>query len=170
MSDLVFFKKKPQHRSPGRDWVPYMKKALELAHEAKEQQEVPVGALIVDAQGNVVASAYNTKEKTCNPMAHAECLAIREACQKAESWRLWNMTLVVSLEPCLMCAGAISAAKIDRVVFGAWDNRQGAFGSKLSLHKDPDLCHDIEVKAGVMGDQCRELLQGFFKNRREKKA
>ena len=137
-----------------------------LAEAAKSGQEVPVGALIVDAEGQIIAQAHNNREITHDPTGHAEIIAIREATAAIEDWRLEGCTLVVTLEPCVMCAGAIVAARIPRVVFGAWDERVGASGSLYDLLRDARLGAPVEVIAGVKEKEAAQQLRDFFSARR----
>lgn len=139
---------------------------LALAEARAAGEEVPVGAVLVSSTGEILATAHNLRESKNDPTSHAEIEVIREAGQKLHDWRLYNVTLFVTLEPCVMCAGAIVAARIPRVVFGAWDERAGASGSLYDLLRDPRLGRPIEVQAGVLSKECSDLLQGFF--RREK--
>lgn len=139
--------------------------ALDEARAAESAGEVPVGAVIV-VDGSVVARAHNRRESTNDPSAHAELLALREACAAAGSWRLAGATVVVTLEPCPMCAGALSAARVERVVFGAADPKAGALGSLYNLGVDPRLPHTFDVVAGVAADRCGALLESFFADRR----
>jgi tRNA(adenine34) deaminase len=128
--------------------------------------DVPVGAVLVDAEGEIVARGRNEKELLGDPTAHAEIVAIREATSLLGDWRLEGMTLVVSLEPCVMCAGAIQAARISRVVFGAWDEKVGASGSLYDLVRDKRLGTEIEVIPDVLGVECGSLLRKFFSQKR----
>ena len=139
-------------------------KMMELAiSQAKlSGKDVPVGAVILDSEGNVQASAFNERELLGDPTAHAELLAIQRLGKQKGSWRLEDLTLVVTLEPCVMCAGAIVSARIPRVVFGAFDERVGAAGSRYDLLRDPRLGQPVEVIAGVRQQECAELLKGFF--------
>jgi len=143
-------------------------KMMELAiSQAKlSGKDVPVGAVILDSEGNVQASAFNERELTGDPTAHAELLAIQRLGKEKGSWRLEDLTLVVTLEPCVMCAGAIVSARIPRVVFGAFDERVGAAGSRYDLLRDSRLGTPIEVIAGVRQEECTELLKGFFQGKR----
>jgi tRNA(adenine34) deaminase len=143
----------------------YMRLALEAAAEAGERGEVPVGAVVV-AGGRVVAQAGNRRETTGDPTAHAEILALRQAATALGSWRLTGSELYVTLEPCLMCAGALVAARIERLVFGAPDPKAGACGSLYNLCADPRLNHELPVRAGVLRDECAEMLSGWFARRR----
>jgi len=140
--------------------------ALDEARAAEAAGEVPVGAVVVvDAQ--VVARAHNRREADADPSAHAELLALRAACASAGSWRLPRAEVVVTLEPCPMCAGALVAARVARVVFGAADPKAGALGSLYNLGADPRLPHELEVRAGVRAEECGVLLRSFFADRRE---
>jgi tRNA(adenine34) deaminase len=128
--------------------------------------DVPVGAVIVDAAGEIVARGRNEKELLGDPTAHAEIVAIREATSLMGDWRLEGMTLVVTLEPCVMCAGAIQAARISRVVFGAWDDKVGASGSLYDLVRDKRLGTEVEVIPDVLGDEAGSVLKEFFSKKR----
>ena len=128
--------------------------------------DVPVGAVIIDASGRVLARAANERESTHDPTAHAEILALRAAGAELGSWRLSGATLVVTLEPCTMCAGAAVLARVDRVVFGAWDPRRGAVGSLWDVVRDRRLNHRPEVVSGVRAQECAALLDAFFAARR----
>jgi len=148
-------------------WVPYMRAALVEAQIAMDVSgDVPVGAVLVDAAGEIVARGRNEKELLGDPTAHAEIVAIREASALLGDWRLEGMTLVVSLEPCVMCAGAIQAARISRVVFGAWDEKVGASGSLYDLVRDKRLGAEVEVIPGVLGAEAGSLLKEFFLKQR----
>lgn len=141
-----------------------MGKAIALA--AESGSDVPVGAILLDASGAVLATAHNNREVTHDPTGHAEIVAIREATAKIGDWRLDGCTLVVTLEPCVMCAGAIVAARIPRVVFGAWDERVGASGSLYDLLRDGRLGQPIEVIPGVREQECSAQLKEFFAGKR----
>lgn len=145
----------------------YMLLALEEAKKAAEKGEVPIGAVIV-RNGEVVAAAHNERETTFDATAHAETSAIRDACKKLGGWHLTDCTLYVTLEPCPMCAGAIINSRIDRVVFGAFDNREGAFGSLINLASYPYSSRP-EIVGGVMEKECKTVLSEFFKKLRENK-
>ncbi len=146
----------------------WMRTALELAaaEPHPEQPEVPVAALLLDAAGNCIASARNEKELRHDPTAHAEVLAIRAAAAARTDRVLDDCTLVVTLEPCVMCAGAIAAARIPRVVFGAWDEKAGAAGSVYDVLRDRRLPNRAEVIGGVLEAECAEQLRAFFEPRR----
>ena len=152
--------------SPERDWTPYMKRAMELAAEAERLGDVPVGALVVDVDGNIVSEAFNQREQKKDPTAHAEVIAIQRASEKNKSWRLVGSTLVVTLEPCVMCAGALMLSRIDRVVFGTSDPKAGATGSIYKIHDDARLNHTMIVQSGVLETECRNQLVGFFRSKR----
>lgn len=143
----------------------YMLLAIEEAKRAKEIDEVPVGAVIV-REGKVIARAHNTRERDKNALCHAEIKAIDEACRALGGWRLVGCTLYVTLEPCPMCAGAISNAHLERVVYGASDFKAGALGTVFNLNDYPVFKPDITV--GVMRDECAQLLTDFFKAKRKK--
>jgi tRNA(adenine34) deaminase len=144
-----------------------MRAALVEAQIAKDVSgDVPVGAVLVDAAGEIVARGRNEKELLGDPTAHAEIVAIREASSLLGDWRLEGMTLVVTLEPCVMCAGAIQAARISRVVFGAWDEKVGASGSLYDLVRDKRLGTEIEVIPDVLGDEAAKQLKEFFAEKR----
>ena len=148
-------------------WVPYMRAALVEAQIAMDVSgDVPVGAVLVDAAGEIVARGRNEKELLGDPTAHAEIVAIREASALLGDWRLEGMTLVVTLEPCVMCAGAIQAARISRVVFGAWDEKVGASGSLYDLVRDKRLGTEVEVIPDVLGDEAGAVLKEFFSKKR----
>ena len=142
----------------------YMRMALSLAHEAGENGEVPVGAVIVK-NGEVIATARNQREYGSDATAHAEILAIRKACEKLGTWRLSGCDLYVTLEPCPMCAGAVINSRIDKVFYGAKDSRGGAFGSVMDLRSYP-LFSTPNVLGGICEAECREVLQDFFKRKR----
>ena len=140
-----------------------MRAALAEAELALRTQDVPVGAVLLDADGSVLAVARNEREKLHDPTAHAEVLAIRRAAEARGDWRLTDTTLVVTLEPCVLCAGAILSARIPRVVFGAWDVKAGAAGSVHDLLRDRRLNHRVEVIGGVLEQECGAVLTGFFR-------
>jgi len=143
-----------------------MRRALELAAEAAAVSEIPVGAVVLDAEGRIVADGRNNRETTGDPTGHAEVEALRAAAASVGSWNLEGHTLVVTLEPCLMCAGAILQARITRVVFGAWDDKAGAAGSMYDVLRDRRLPYRAEVIGGVEADAAKALLQDFFEQRR----
>ncbi|OIQ63601.1 tRNA-specific adenosine deaminase [mine drainage metagenome] len=144
-----------------------MRQALSLAaFAASTSADVPVGAVIIDESGNVIAQAANMREAQHDPTAHAEVLAIRWAAERLGTWRLDKATLVVTLEPCVMCAGAIVLSRLSRVVFGAWDPKAGAAGSVFDVLRDRRLNHRPEVITGVREDECGQILRTFFAERR----
>lgn len=142
-----------------------MQLALAEARAAADAGEVPVGAVVI-VNGEVVARGRNEREATGDPSAHAELLALRRACADAGDWRLEGATVVVTLEPCMMCAGALQAARIERVVFGAHDPNGGACGSLYNVAVDPRVNHNYEVVSRVAEEECSELLSGWFAERR----
>ena len=145
----------------------WMQAALDEARAALEHDDVPVGAVVVRISTSaIVARAHNARERDHDPTAHAEMLALRTAATKAGTWRLDDHALVVTLEPCPMCAGAAWAARVPLLIFGAADPKAGATGSLYNLAADPRLNHEIEVRAGVRADECGELLSTFFEQRR----
>jgi tRNA(adenine34) deaminase len=143
-----------------------MAKAIELARATINSQDVPVGAIILDSKGEVISTGVNQRELMSNPIAHAEIVAIEKAASALGKWRLDDCTLVVTLEPCAMCAGAIAQSRISKLVFGAWDEKAGAVGSQWDLLRDPRQLNKPEVISGVLADQCAALLTEFFQNRR----
>ena len=143
-----------------------MQEAITLAHEVKSSEDVPVGALIVNKTGEILSSGKNEREKDNDPTAHAEILAIRRASEKIGNWRLNDLTLIVTLEPCVMCAGAILQSRIKKLVFGAFDQKAGAVGSVWDLLRDPRAMHKPEVISGVLEDECGQLLKDFFIGKR----
>lgn len=145
----------------------YMKKCIALADKAAARGDIPVGCLIV-SDGKVIATSYNRRETDFDPTAHAEIVAMRRAGKKLGRRHLGGCTLYVTLEPCVMCAGAIVNARIDKVVFGAYDKRFGCCGSNCNLAADPVFNHRAEVVGGVMGEECSRQLSEFFKAVREK--
>jgi tRNA(adenine34) deaminase len=140
--------------------------ALEEAALAAEAGEVPVGAVVLDAGGEVVARRHNERERRRDPLAHAELLAIADAARVLGDWRLVGTTMVVTLEPCPMCAGALVNARVGRVVFGAADPKAGACGTLYNICADPRLNHEVEVVGGVEADACGQVLKAFFAARR----
>ena len=149
-------------------WEAAMRAALAIqAAESLRGDDVPVGAVLLNANGEVIASGHNEKERHSDPTAHAEIVAIRAAAAARGDWRLDDLTLVVTLEPCVMCAAAIVAARIPRVVFGAWDERVGAAGSLYDLLRDPRLGKPVEVIGGVLEVDCSSELKAFFASKRQ---
>ena len=144
-----------------------MQQALALAKQAFEQDEVPVGCVIVDsATGEIIASTHNQSQYGNDATAHAEILAIRRACQKLSSSRLWDLDMYVTLEPCTMCAAAISFARIKNLYFGAYDEKGGAIENGIKFYKQPSCHFRPNVTGGIMADEASELLKSFFKNKR----
>jgi tRNA(adenine34) deaminase len=143
-----------------------MHRALVLAAEAAAADEIPVGAVVTDSDGRIIAEGRNNREATHDPTGHAEVQALRAAAASIGSWNLDGYTLVVTLEPCVMCAGAILQARIDRVVFGAWDDKAGAAGSMYDVLRDRRLPYRAEVIGGVEADAATALLRDFFEQRR----
>ncbi|WP_169582151.1 MULTISPECIES: tRNA adenosine(34) deaminase TadA [Microbacterium] len=143
-----------------------MARALVLARVAGEAGDVPVGALVTDASGRVIGEGRNLRERTHDPTAHAEVVALREAALALGSWNLEGCTLVVTMEPCIMCAGAVLQSRISRLVFGAWDEKAGAAGSVYDVVRDRRLPHRVEVVAGVREGEASALLRDFFDARR----
>ncbi|BDG34111.1 tRNA adenosine(34) deaminase TadA [Parageobacillus sp. VR-IP] len=146
----------------------YMRLAIEEAKKAEQIGEVPIGAVIVQG-GRVIARSHNLRETEQRAIAHAEILAIDEACKATRSWRLEDATLYVTLEPCAMCAGAIVLARIKRVVFGASDPKGGCAGTLMNLLQEERFNHQTEVTSGVLGEECGQMLSNFFRKLREKK-
>lgn len=140
---------------------------LAIAEAARAQEDVPVGAVVLDPAGEVITSFHNQKELGDDPTAHAEVLAIRAAAEARGSWRLEGCKLVVTLEPCVMCAGAIVAARVSEVIFGSFDERVGAGGSLYDILRDSRLGSPVKVTGGVLEAECAELLTGFFESRRD---
>ena len=144
----------------------WQRRALSEARGALSHDDVPIGCVIVDADGHQLARAHNARERDADPTAHAELLALKQAAEKLETWHLDGATLYVTLEPCAMCAGAMVLARIRRLVFGAEDPKAGAVGSLYNIAQDPRINHRIEVTRGVLADECGELLKAFFKGKR----
>jgi tRNA(adenine34) deaminase len=143
-----------------------MQQVISLAQEVKSSGDVPVGALIVNEAGEIVSLGKNEREKDNDPTAHAEILAIKRAGEKLGSWRLDDLTLIVTLEPCVMCAGAILQSRIRRLVFGAFDQKAGAVGSSLDVIRDIRALSKVEVVSGVLEKECAKLLTDFFATKR----
>jgi tRNA(adenine34) deaminase len=147
---------------PG-EYSEWMLRALEDARLATSTGDVPVAAFVIDRAGRILGRGRNERELRHDPTAHAEVIAIREAAEATGDWRLTDATLVVTLEPCVMCAGAILAARLPRVVFGAWDEKAGAAGSVYDVLRDRRLNHTVEVFAGVEAEACAAVLTDFFR-------
>jgi len=145
------------------EYAAWMDLALAEAAAALSTEDVPVGAVLLAPDGSVVAVGRNERERYTDPTAHAEVVAIRAAAATLQDWHLTELTLVVTLEPCVMCAGAILAARIPRLVFGAWDEKAGAVGSVYDVLRDRRLQHRVEVYAGVEAERCSALLTDFFR-------
>ena len=143
-----------------------MREAFALAIKAQEAGDVPVGAVVIDPDGNVLGRGFNTREVNKNPLGHAEVNALNDAAKNLGSWRLDDCTLVVTLEPCTMCAGAIVQSRIGRVVFGAFDEKAGAVGSLWDVVRDSRLPHRPEVISGVLANEAAQILTDFFKSKR----
>lgn len=143
-----------------------MRRALVLAGKAADAGDVPVGALVVDASGEVVGEGWNLREAQGDPTAHAEVVAVRAAAARLGTWRLEGCTLVVTMEPCPMCAGAVVLSRIERVVLGAWDPKLGACGSVWDVVRDRRSTHRAEVVGGVLEEECGEVVRRFFEGHR----
>jgi tRNA(adenine34) deaminase len=148
--------------------IEMMRVALEQARKAVVSGDVPVGAAIFNASGELIATGHNERELHKDPTAHAEIVAIRRASERLGDWHLTDHTLVVTLEPCAMCAGAIAQSRLQTVVFGAWDEKAGAVGSMWDLLRDPRSTFRTEVRAGVLEQECSDLIKGFIQEVRKK--
>lgn len=146
----------------------YMKEAIQEAEKAKALTEVPIGAVVV-IDGEIISRAHNLRETEQSAIAHAEVLAIEQACKATGSWRLENATLYVTLEPCPMCSGAIILSRVKRVVYGAVDPKGGCVGTLMNLLQDDRFNHQSEVTSGVLAEECGQLLTDFFRGIREKR-
>lgn len=142
-----------------------MRLALDVARIAPENGDIPVGAIVINRDGFVIGRGFNEREANNDPTAHAEIVAIRNAASRLEKSRLDGCTLIVTLEPCAMCAGAIAQSRISKVVFGAWDEKAGAVGSVWDVLRDPRSIFKVEVVSGVLERECAELLTDFFRER-----
>jgi tRNA(adenine34) deaminase len=151
----------------GHDWAGPMRLALDEARAALATDDVPIGAVVLDGSGAVVGRGRNEREAHADPTAHAEVVALREAARARGEWRLDGCSLVVTLEPCTMCAGAAVLARVDRVVFGAWDPKAGAVGSLWDVVRDRRLNHRPEVVSGVLAEESTALLLEFFGGQRD---
>ena len=147
-----------------------MSRALFYANQARESGDVPVGAVVIDSLGRIVGKGWNTRQAAHDPCGHAEINALREAGRTLKRWNLVGCTLVVTLEPCTMCAGAALASRVDRVVFGAWDPKAGAAGSLRDVLRDSRMNHSLEVIPGVLGAEAMIQLKAFFQDKRETPA
>ena len=148
------------------DYKLLMSNALQLADQAQLHNDVPVGALVVNQMGEIIGRGKNEREKSKDPLAHAELMAIKDAAKNLNSYRFDDLTLVVTLEPCVMCAGAIAQSRFSRLVFGAFDEKAGAVGSVWDLIRDQRALTKIEVVSGVLLDECAGILKDFFTNKR----
>ncbi|WP_373100912.1 MULTISPECIES: tRNA adenosine(34) deaminase TadA [Pasteurellaceae] len=146
-----------------------MRYALSLADKAEALGEIPVGAVLVDEQGEILGEGWNLSIVNSDPTAHAEIVALRDAGQKVQNYRLLNTTLYVTLEPCTMCAGAILHSRIKRLVFGTADYKTGAVGSRFHFFDDYKMNHTLEITGGVLEAECSRKLSEFFRKRREQK-
>ena len=143
-----------------------MMQAIASAKVAATQGEVPVGAIVVNEQGEVLGIGHNLREENNDPTAHAEIVAMRNAATKISNWRLDDLTMIVTLEPCAMCAGAISQSRFKRLVFGAWDKKAGAVGSVWDVIRDQRNLNKVEVITGILEKECGQLLTDFFEKKR----
>jgi tRNA(adenine34) deaminase len=143
-----------------------MQAALSLAKVAADKGDVPVGAIVVNESGEILGTGQNLREQNNDPTAHAEIVALRNASEKFGSWRLDDLTIVVTLEPCAMCAGAIMQSRIKRLVFAAWDEKAGAVGSVMDVIRDPRALTKVEVITGIMEKECSDVLKDFFNTKR----
>ena len=148
------------------DYKLIMQAALSLAKVAADKGDVPVGAIVVNEAGEIFGTGQNLREQNNDPTAHAEIVALRNASEKLGSWRLDDLTIVVTLEPCAMCAGAILQSRIKRLVFAAWDEKAGAVGSVIDVIRDPRALTRVEVITGIMEKECSEVLKDFFNTKR----
>jgi len=148
------------------DYKLIMQAALSLAKVAADKGDVPVGAIVVNDAGEILGTGQNLREQNNDPTAHAEIVALRNASEKLGSWRLDDLTLVVTLEPCAMCAGAILQSRIKRLVFAAWDEKAGAVGSVMDVIRDPRALTKVEVITGIMEKECSDVLKDFFNTKR----
>ena len=155
-----------RHTLVGMEYDEAMRCALELAGQAAAAGDVPVGAVVLDAAGQIVGRGYNTREADGDPLAHAEIIAMRQAAQALGAWNLADCTLAVTLEPCPMCAGAAMLARVDRVVLGAWDPKLGACGSVWDVLRDRRATHRAEVVGGVLEQECGDVVRRFFDGHR----
>jgi len=143
-----------------------MQQAISFAKDAAFHNDVPVGALVVNEQGEILGTGHNLREENNDPTAHAEIVAIRNAAAKIGNWRMDELTMIVTLEPCAMCAGAISQSRFKRLVFGAWDEKAGAVGSVWDVIRDQRNLNKVEVVTGVLEKECSAILTNFFEEKR----
>ena len=148
--------------------VKMMKRALDLARKSESLGEVPIGAVITDKNGKIIAQSTNLRETKCTVLGHAELAAVHRACKTLGSWRLTDCTLYVTLEPCFMCAGALVQSRIGRVVFGTRDPKGGALTTLAALGNDPRLNHQFKITEGILAEECGDILKKFFKKKRNK--
>lgn len=148
------------------DHAHFMRKAIDQALVAGAAGDIPIGAVVVDGHGEVIASGFNSRETDSDPTAHAEILALRGAGRHVGNWRLTDCTIYVTLEPCPMCAGAVSMSRISRLVFGAWNAEYGAAGSRWDLVRDRRLNHQVEVIPDIMESECAGLIRDFLEEKR----
>lgn len=142
-----------------------MRIAIDVAHTAVSAGDIPVGAIVINSEGVIIGRGFNEREANNDPTAHAEIVAIRNAASRLQKSRLDGCTLIVTLEPCAMCAGAIAQSRISHLVFGAWDAKAGAVGSVWDVLRDPRSIFKVEVTSGVLENECAELLKDFFKDK-----
>ncbi len=143
-----------------------MQQAISLAKDAADHNDVPVGALVINEQGEVLGTGHNLREESNDPTAHAEIVAMRNAAAKVGNWRMDELTMIVTLEPCAMCAGAISQSRFKRLVFGAWDEKAGAVGSVWDVIRDQRNLNKVEVLSGILEKECSAILTNFFEGKR----
>lgn len=148
--------------------IKFMKEALKEAQKSYKKEEIPVGAIIVK-DGKIIARGHNIKETKTDPTKHAEIIAIQKACKKLQTWRLTGCTMYVTLEPCSMCAGSLIQSRLDKVVIGTMDEKTGACGSVLNLLADYKFNHIVQIETGIMQEECKTILQQFFKELRARK-
>ncbi|MDO5749764.1 MAG: nucleoside deaminase [Rothia sp. (in: high G+C Gram-positive bacteria)] len=148
------------------EFNPWMQAALDQAQLAYSAGEIPIGAVVVDPEGMIIGAGHNSRESDHDPTGHAEINALRQAAAHRKSWRLEDCTLVVTVEPCLMCAGTILSARIPRVIFGAWESKTGAVGSVYDVLRDARLAKPVEVYAGVQAQNGAALMESFFAQKR----
>jgi tRNA(adenine34) deaminase len=149
------------------DHAHYMRMALDQARHAGAAGDIPIGAVVVNASGDVIATGFNSREVDNDPTAHAEVLALRAAGNALNSWRLTDCTIYVTLEPCPMCAGAIAMSRVSRLVLGAWNDEYGATGSRWDLVRDQRLNHQVEVIPGVLEQECATVVRDFLAHKRK---
>ena len=143
-----------------------MQQTISVAKDAASHNDVPVGALVFNEQGEMLGTGHNLREENNDPTAHAEIVAMRNAAAKIGSWRMDELTMIVTLEPCAMCAGAISQSRFKRLVFGAWDEKAGAVGSVWDVIRDQRNLNKVEVVSGILEKECSEILTNFFEGKR----